>query len=116
MNSEKWKMASLHYAKANAYCQYFKDTLKEEIFATARNEVAEQFGRAAKKCTESQLERLGRVNMKYKEASQLYKECLETREYLRLYIRGLEMEHEAEIAQAYRVNSEIKAGIYSTGS
>lgn len=113
---EAIKHAAVMLAPADAFCELFRHSLRDQILATRSNELAEQTVRLGHKVVEKSLERRARASEEYKQAQQLYQEALELKIYLKTYLAGVKMSHEATIAQQRRDTAEIKAGIYHKGS
>lgn len=112
---EKIKYAAQAYAEASAYTIHFKDSGRDELLSIEGTVVAQAWTKAEKMYSEKTLERKARTSKTFGKASKKYKEMLQMKEFLKIYIQGIQMEHEAWEVSQRRVTAEIKKGIYDTG-
>lgn len=117
MPAEQMKAAAYYKAKHSAFAKAFKETIQKNALAEASTNVYRKLQASGQtKISEAMLERMGRVDEKYVSACNDYSNSLEIAEFLGAYLSGVQMDHESQIANTYKLSSEIKAGITHTGS
>jgi len=113
-DAEAMKHAARELGPAEAYSEYYRHALRDQILAEQGAEAVKTM--AGEKIVEKRLERIARASTEYNKAAILYQQAMEVKTFLRVYIAGLKMKHEAKLTEERRTTAEIRANIYQTGS
>jgi len=114
--SEAYKFCSTILGPCEAYCTYYKDTLRDQILDEQCNKEAKLLEEKGYKIVEKALERVARNSKEYKDAGLEYRKALELKVFLKTYLAGLKISHEKQVAEIYQETATIKQNIYHKGS